>query len=72
MVTNEKIPTWALSYLVNGDPTNLTEEDRMMIDEWIYDNDVTGVYPESDCEYFTSYPAFGLPTTVCDCVVTIF
>lgn len=30
--TIEKIPTWALCYIINGDPTGLSDEDIKMID----------------------------------------
>lgn len=72
--TTEKIPTWALCYLINSDPTGLTDEDIRMIDEWYERNKVTIVCTASDLEgncnpYFTHYPAFGLPTDVIDCDV---
>lgn len=30
--TTEKIPTWSLCYLINGDPTGLTDDEIRMID----------------------------------------
>ncbi len=30
--TIEKIPTWALCYIINGDPTGLSDEDIKMVD----------------------------------------
>ena len=30
----EKIPTWSLGYIINGDMTGLTDEEIRMIDEW--------------------------------------
>ena len=32
--TMEKIPTWSLGYIINGDMTGLTDEEIRMIDEW--------------------------------------
>ena len=31
--TIEKVPTWALCYIINGDPTGLSDEDIKMVDE---------------------------------------
>ena len=56
--TIEKIPTWSLCYLVNGDASGLTEEELQTIDRWYKD---MGVQVVSPC------PAFGLPTEVVDC-----
>ena len=39
--TVEKIPTWALAYLINGDPSGLEDEDIAMVDKW---QDRSGVY----------------------------
>ena len=33
--TTEKIPTWSLGYIINGDMTGLTDEEIRMIDEWL-------------------------------------
>lgn len=33
----ERIPTWALGYIINGDSTNLTDEEVAMIDKFIED-----------------------------------
>ena len=32
--TIEKIPTWALCYIINGDPTGLSDEDIKMV--WLH------------------------------------
>lgn len=70
--TTEKIPTWSLGYLVNGDPTGLTDEDIQIADRWYKELGVQIVSPCTDDEcdmqpYFSHYPAFGLPTEVVDC-----
>ena len=70
--TTEKIPTWSLCHLVNGDASGLTDEDLQTIDRRYKDMDVQVVSPVMDDEcgtqpYFSHYPAFGLPTEVVDC-----
>lgn len=70
--TTEKIPTWSLCYLINGDTTGLTEDEINMIDQWTSDWQVQIVSPFTDEEgnahpYFSHYPLFGLPTEVEDC-----
>ena len=73
----ERIPTWALCYLINSDPSGLNEEDIKMIDKWCKENGISVLSTASDQEgesepYFTHYPAFGLPTDVVDCNVSIY
>ena len=75
-LTTEPIPTWALCYLINGDPTGLTDEEIAMVDKWYELNKVEIVSTASDQEgecypYFTHFPAFGLPTEVIDCNVVM-
>ncbi len=70
--TTEKIPTWSLCYIVNGDASGLTEEEIQTIDRWYKGIGVQVVSPVMDDEcgtqpYFSHYPAFGLPTEVVDC-----
>lgn len=66
----EKIPTYALPYLVNGDPTNLTDEEQQEIDNIIREQHIEIVSPNEDAEpYFSSAPFFGLPTEVEDCTI---
>lgn len=72
--TTTPIPTWALCYLINSDPSGLTDEEITMIDKWSAENNVMTVCTASEQEgecfpYFTHYPAFGLPTEVVDCNV---
>ncbi len=73
----ERIPTWALCYLINSDPSGLNEEDTETVDKWCNENKIsvvcTAYDKEGECEpYFTHYPAFGLPTDVIDCNVTVY
>ena len=70
--TTEKIPTWGLCYLINGDRTDLTDEEVRMIDQWKNDWQVQVVSPITDEEgnvqpYFSYHPLFGLPAEVEDC-----
>lgn len=75
-MTREAIPTWALCYLVNGDPTGLSKTDKADVDRWLSANNVELVSPtqgqEGECKpYFTRCPAFGLPTEAVDCDVLL-
>lgn len=75
--TTEKIPTWALCYLVNDDNTGLTDEEINMVDKWWSDNNVVTVSPASEEEgeyhpYFSTCPSFGLAAEVLDCTVMTF
>lgn len=72
--TIEKIPTWSLDYLVNGDNTGLTDEEIALADQWCKDIKIEIISPDTDAEgntqpYFTHVPAFGLPTEVEDCIL---
>ena len=70
--TTEKIPTWSLCYLINGDATALTDEEIRMVDEWVSQWQVEIVSPLMDEDgnthpYFSHYPLFGLPPEVEEC-----
>ena len=65
--TKERVPTWAICYLVNGDPTGLSDEDIKQVKQWLDKTGIYEVFPEEGDEYFTHYPAFGLPCAVLDC-----
>lgn len=59
--TTEKIPTWSLGYIINGDMTGLTDEEIRMIDEWQGKWNVQVVSPLTDEEgnaqpYFSHNP----------------
>ncbi len=63
--TTEKIPTWSLAYIINGDATALTDYEVQTIDRWMEQWQVQDVSPLTDKEgnaqpYFTHYPPFGL------------
>jgi len=68
----ESIPTWSLCYVINGDPTGLTDDEIRMVDQWLNDWQVEIVSPITDENdnthpYFSHYPLFGLPTEVEEC-----
>lgn len=71
----ERIPTYALPFLVNGDATGLTAEDKKTIDEACRRHGIEVVVPITDSvegspqPYFSRFPMFGLPTEVEDCIV---
>lgn len=67
----ERIPTWALGYIINGVASALTEEDLKMVDNWLEQSGYEIISPIDYDESFTHYPAFGLPSTVieCECLI---
>lgn len=75
--TTEKIPTWALCYIINGDSSGLEDGEIEMVDKFcgdfpgaVYSPKVNENY---DMEpYFTSRPAFGLPCEVVDTEIVLF
>lgn len=69
--TIEKIPAWALCYIINGDPTELNDEDIKMVDDYMEKWQVEIVSPLSQDgnSSFSHYPAFGLPAEVEECKV---
>lgn len=76
--STEKIPTWALCYLINSDPSGLTDKEIAMVDRWCENNRISVVCTASGQEgeetepYFTHYTAFGLPSDVMDCNVIVY
>lgn len=71
----ERIPTWALPYLVNGDANGLKKSEIKMIDHLLRTQRIELVYPIMDSveggtqPYFTTEPLFGQATEVEDCIV---
>lgn len=68
------MPCYALCYLVNSDPTGLTDDEIKEIDEIVRRRKIYDVIPFSDDEpqgqtYFSYYPFFGKPCEVADCIV---
>lgn len=64
--TVEKVPTWAIGYMVNGDPTGLEDDEIKEIDEWMGKYKACVVEPKGE-PYFTHYPLFGKACEVYDC-----
>lgn len=69
----EEIPTWALCYIINGDPSGLSDDDVALIDGFYERYEKQGLHicivsPHDD-EYgsFSAFPAFGLATDVIEC-----
>ena len=69
----EKIPTWRLGYIINGDSTGLTDEEIRMIDNLFNQWKIELICPITEngevFPYFSHYPLFGKPTEVEDCIV---
>lgn len=70
----EKIPSWALCYLVNGDTAGLSNEDITIVNDWMkktkfIDLEVLKYESGDTYTYFTHYPAFGKATDVTDCII---
>lgn len=68
------IPTWSLCYIINGDESGLEFGEKEMIDDWMKNNGILGVFCPDDIDneqYFTSFPPFGLACEVveCECVL---
>lgn len=76
-ISVEKIPTWSIGYIINGDSTGLTEDEIRMIDNWLNEWQVEIVSPITGGQgnaqpYFSHCPLFGLPAEVeeCDIIYT--
>lgn len=65
----ERIPTWSLGYIINGDATGLENEEIELVDKFIRDNKVVCVSCDNDDTYFSSCPVFGLACEVAECTV---
>ena len=67
-----QIPTYSLGYLINADPTGLTDLEIELIDGFLDENFPQGCTVDIDTcidPYFSSSPAFGLPCEVYDLVL---
>ena len=67
----EKIPTYALPYMINGDATNLYDDEIEKIDNIFREYGIESVIPKGEEHetYFSNSPMFGKPTEVMDCIV---
>ena len=65
------IPEWSLCYLINGDPTGLTDEEVQMCEDWLKRNNIAWVCtPEETPDAYTEfepYPIFGKATGTWKC-----
>lgn len=64
------VPTWTLSYLINGDETGLEFGEKEMIEDWLKREGILEVLCPEDADnesYFTWMPPFGLACNVVDC-----
>lgn len=75
----EKVPVWALPYIINDDPTGLGDNEIEQVDEWMraFPGPIV-VWPKFDKEgnfdsppYFEPCPAFGLACDVVDCNIIL-
>ena len=67
-----QIPAYSLSYLINSDPTGLSDHEIELIDGFLAANFPRGFTVDIDTcidPYFSSVPAFGLPCEVYDLVM---
>ena len=67
----EKIPDWAVNYLVNSDDSNLTPEDKKMVDDYVErllkERHLRLICPIDGTESeFEPHPAFGLASGTVD------
>lgn len=69
----EKVPVYALAYVVDGDPTGLSKRQVKKIDRLLLSQDVELVLPlmggDDWLPYYSSTPWFGRPCEVVDCEV---
>jgi hypothetical protein len=79
------MPTWALSYIENGDPSSLNDEDIALVDNWqaqfLPECEENAAYPIFSVDtgkegeewegHFSSSPAFGLACDVVKYIVLI-
>ena len=82
---NARIPSWAMSYLINNDSSGITEEEKNQCDKFIGEyldwcDDATlenkkahnlVIVPLGESEFFSHYPEFGLAGMVMECDINI-
>lgn len=72
-----KFPAWALSYVVNGDSSGISAEDKKQVDTYMRQYEGRGhvevCTPADDNwePYFDWNPEFGLACDVVDCTILI-
>ena len=67
----ERVPVWALCYIINGDPSGLEDSDISLVDSWLAGSEYEIISPRAEDPYFSTVPAFGLASDVvdCDCLI---
>lgn len=65
---NERIPTWAISAIINDDRSGLEDEEIKLIEDWFTSTGYDYVCTPNGESYFSPYPAFGKASDVYDCV----
>lgn len=75
----EKIPEWELCYIVNDDPSGLSQKEISQVHDFYKSYEEAGLHIQfivpADKKwesYFSHYPAFGLPGSVVDCDVLYY
>ena len=64
----EKIPSWAISAIINNDRSGLLEDEIQQIEDWSAETGYDYVCCPQDEPYFSPYPAFGKVSDVYDCL----
>jgi hypothetical protein len=71
-----KLPSWAMSYIINNDASGLEDYEIRQVDEYLdrfYQmGSVVVGYNENEEPFFCSRPAFGLACDVLDCDINIY
>lgn len=71
----ESMPIWSLCYIINGDPSGLSDDDIAQIDAFYESYKKQGLHicivspHDGDDGSFSYFPAFGLGCDVIDCDV---
>lgn len=63
-----EIPLYAIPYLVNNDPSGLTDDEIELVNAFTdseFPNGFSIDFPAAEECYFSSSPAIGAPATVC-------
>lgn len=67
------IPNWAMSALVNGDYSGLSEEDCETVNKWVESwEGPIDISPTDEGDGFNPYPEFGLACDTTTCIVTVY
>ena len=68
--STENIPTWSLPYLINDDPSGLTDEEIKMVDDFVNKCQVAAEeWIKGKLRLSFYYPLFGQAAEVEPCIV---